>query len=118
MAELKANFPKVSVTNRQFQLVRIPDGPLTLDCFKLECAAIPEPKEGEVLLKMLYMSIDAANRAWMQGATYRDALGAGTVMAGRAVGEVIESRHPDFRTGADGRNASNCPRLQFACEAH
>jgi hypothetical protein len=89
----------MSVTNRQFQLVRIPTGPLTPDCFRLERAAMPEPKEGEVLLKARYMSIDAANRAWMQGATYRDALGAGTLMAGRAVGEVIQSRHPDFKTG-------------------
>jgi hypothetical protein len=89
----------LSNTSRKFELVHIPDGPLTHDCFRLECAAIPEPKEGEVLLKTLYMSIDAANRAWMQGATYRDALGAGTVMSGRAVGEVIESRHPDFKTG-------------------
>ncbi len=89
----------MSNTNRQFHLVRIPDGPLTRECFKLERAAIPEPKEGEVLLRTLYMSIDAASRAWMQGATYRDALGAGTVMAGRAVGEVIESRHPNFKPG-------------------
>ena len=101
MTELNAMNPteKQSNTNRQFHLVRIPDGPLTRDCFKLECSAIPEPKEGDVLLKTLYLSIDAANRAWMQGATYRDALGAGTVMAGRAVGEVIESRHSDFRPG-------------------
>jgi NADPH-dependent curcumin reductase CurA len=89
----------MSNANLQFHLVRIPDGPLTMDCFKLKSAAIPEPREGEVLLKTLYMSIDAANRAWMQGATYRDALGVGTVMAGRAVGEVIESRHPNFKTG-------------------
>lgn len=89
----------MSVTNRQFQLVRIPDGPLTFDCFRLAIAAIPAPKDGEVLLKIRFMSVDAANRAWMQGATYRDALGAGTVMAGRALGEVVESRHPDFRPG-------------------
>jgi hypothetical protein len=101
MTELNAISPteKQSNTNRQFLLVRIPDGPLTRDCFKLEHTAMPEPKEGEVLLKSLYMSIDAAARAHMQGATYRDALGVGTVMAGRAVGEVIESRHPDFKTG-------------------
>ena len=101
MAELNATIlkEKESKSNRQFQLVRIPDGPLTGDCFRLVDAAIPEPKHGEVLLKARYMSIDAANRAWMQGATYRDALGAGTLMAGRAVGEVIESRHPDFKTG-------------------
>ena len=89
----------MSETNRQFHIARLPDGPLTRDCFSLAEAAIPEPKEGEVLLKTRYMSIDAASRAWMQGATYRDALGAGTVMAGRALGEVIESRHPSFHTG-------------------
>ena len=88
-----------ATTNRQFQLVRIPDGPLTSDCFKLAIAAIPEPKNGEVLLKTRFMSVDAANRAWMQGATYRDALGAGTVMAARGVGEVVESRHPGFQAG-------------------
>jgi hypothetical protein len=86
-------------TNQQFHLVRIPDGPLTRDCFKLAIAAVPEPKDGEVLLKARYMSVDAANRAWMQGATYRDALGAGTVMAARGVGEVVESRHSDFQVG-------------------
>jgi hypothetical protein len=91
--------PGLGVTNRQFHLVRMPTGPLTPDCFRLERAAMPGPKAGEVLLKARYMSIDAANRAWMQGATYRDALGAGTVMAGRALGEVIESRHPDFEAG-------------------
>jgi hypothetical protein len=85
--------------NRQFHLVRMPEGPLTSDCFRLVRAAMPEPKDGEVLLKTQYVSIDAANRAWMQGATYREALGAGTLMAARGVGEVIVSNHPDFKPG-------------------
>ena len=41
-------------------------------------ATTPEPKDGEVLLKTLYISLDAANRAWMQGATYRSAVEANT----------------------------------------
>jgi len=85
--------------NRRFELVRLPDGPLTRDCFRLAVAAVPDLKDGDVLLKARLISIDAANRAWMQGATYRDALGAGTVMAARGMGEVIESRHPDFKAG-------------------
>jgi len=60
-------------TNQQFHLVRIPDGPLTRDCFKLAVAAVPGLKDGEVLLKNRLVSVDAANRAWMHGATYRDA---------------------------------------------
>src|SRR6202040_288728 len=42
---------------------------------------------------------DAANRAWMQGATYREAVGAGSVMAGGAVAEVVESKAPGFEPG-------------------
>jgi hypothetical protein len=89
----------VARTNRQFHLVRLPDGPLTRDCYRLVEAAVPEPKDDEVFLKARLMSVDAANRAWMQGATYRDALGAGTVMSARGVGDVVESRHPDFEAG-------------------
>jgi len=88
-----------SSLNRQFHLVHLPDGPLAADCFKLAVATVPEPQDGDVLLKVRLISIDAANRAWMQGATYRDAIGTGTVMAARGVGEVIESRHPDFKVG-------------------
>jgi len=44
-----------------------------------------------VLVRTLYMSLDAANRAWMQGATYRSALKGGDVMAGAALAEVVES---------------------------
>ena len=84
-------------TNRQFHLVRLPDGPLTGDCFRLAEAAIPEPKDGEVVLKVRYISLDAANRAWMQGATYRAAVEAGTVMAGGGVAEVVESKAPASR---------------------
>jgi NADPH-dependent curcumin reductase CurA len=80
-------------------LARIPSGPLTPDCFHLRTGDIPSPGDGEVLLKGRYVSLDAANRAWMQGATYRDAIEEGTVMAGGALAEVVESRHPDFQPG-------------------
>lgn len=89
----------MSAHNRQILLVRAPTGALTPECFELVRAALPEPKDGEVLLKTRYVSIDAASRAMMRGPTYRDAIGTGTVMVGRAIGEVIESRHPDFQTG-------------------
>ncbi len=87
------------MTNRQFMLARIPNGPLTEDCFHLRTGDIPSPGEGDVLLRSLYVSLDAANRAWMQGATYRDAIEEGTVMAGGALAEVVESRHADFQPG-------------------
>jgi NADPH-dependent curcumin reductase CurA len=47
----------------------------------------PGAGAGEVLCRSLYLSLDPANRAWMQGATYRAALEPGQVMAG-ATGSV------------------------------
>jgi NADPH-dependent curcumin reductase CurA len=52
-----------------------------------------------LLLRVRYISLDAANRAWMQGATYRAALEAGQVMAGGAIGEVVEAKAPGFAPG-------------------
>jgi len=48
---------------------------------------------------VLYVSLDAANRAWMQGATYRSALQAGDVMAGGALAEVVESKADGLAPG-------------------
>ena len=68
--------------NRQILLVEKPTGKLGPEHFKPDQGAIPEPKDGEVLLRTRYISLDAANRAWMQGATYRAARRGRQVMAG------------------------------------
>ena len=85
--------------NRQIVLTEIPQGKLRRDHFALVETARPEPADGEVLLRTLYMSLDAANRAWMQGATYRSALKALDVMAGGALAEVVESKAAGFSAG-------------------
>jgi len=88
-----------ATTNRQILLVETPKGKLAPEHFSLREAPMPAPKEGEVLLRVRYISLDAANRAWMQGATYREAVTAGTVMAGGAVAEVAESKAPGLAAG-------------------
>jgi NADPH-dependent curcumin reductase CurA len=85
--------------NRQVLLVEKPTGKLGLEHFKLVNGAIPEPKDGEALLRTRYISLDAANRAWMHGATYRAAVEANTVMAGGAIAEVMESKAPGLAKG-------------------
>lgn len=85
--------------NRQFLLDTPPSGKLARDNFRLVDGAVPDPAEGEVLIRTRYISMDAANRAWMQGATYRSALTGGMVMAGAGIGEVITSRDPAFAPG-------------------
>lgn len=86
-------------TNRQFILTELPQGKLQPWNFKLTEAAIPTAGEGQVLVKTRYISLDAANRAWMQGATYRAALGAGDVMAGGALAEVVASNAAHLKPG-------------------
>lgn len=87
------------MANRQIVLQQLPQGKLMPEHFRLIEGERPTPGDGEVLLKTRYISLDAANRAWMQGATYRAALAAGDVMAGGAVAEVVESRSPNLAPG-------------------
>jgi NADPH-dependent curcumin reductase CurA len=85
--------------NRQILLDQLPQGPLGAEHFRQIETARPQVAAGEVLVRTRYISLDAANRAWMMGATYRSALSAGQVMAGTALGEVIDSQDPTFAPG-------------------
>jgi NADPH-dependent curcumin reductase CurA len=85
--------------NRQVLLAAKPTGKLGPEHFRLIEAAIPKPGDGEVLLRVKYISLDAANRAWMHGATYRSAVEANSVMAGGSIAEVLESKAPGFAPG-------------------
>lgn len=85
--------------NRQIHIVELPKDKLGPEHFRLAEGAIPQPKDGELLLKTKLISLDAANRAWMQGATYRAAIEAGQVMAGGAVAEVVEAKVQGFAKG-------------------
>ena len=87
-------------TNRQIVLDRLPAGDkLAPEHFALNVGERPTPGDGEVLLKTRYISLDAANRAWMQGATYRAALSGGQVMAGGGLSEVVESNAAHLKPG-------------------
>ncbi|MEG9861955.1 MAG: NADP-dependent oxidoreductase [Parvularculales bacterium] len=85
--------------NRRILLAAKPSDKLEPQHFSIEDAPIDEPGAGEILIKILYLSLDAANRAWMQGRTYRDEVGAGVVMPGNALGEVVTSNDASFAPG-------------------
>jgi NADPH-dependent curcumin reductase CurA len=85
--------------NRQVLLVEKPAGKLGPEHFRITEAGMPEPKDGEALLRVRYISLDAANRAWMHGATYRAAVEANTVMAGGGIAEVVSSKAPGLAPG-------------------
>ncbi len=88
------------MSNKQIIVQEIPDGPLQARHFVLKDGAMPQPEPGEVLTRTILLSLDPANRAWMQGATYRAPVRKGDVMAGFTLAEVVESRDPRVQTGA------------------
>jgi len=85
--------------NRQWLYAKAPIGKITPDTFEWTETAIPVARDGEALVRTRMLSLDPANRAWMMGKTYRDALELGQVMSGFAVGEVVESKAAGFAKG-------------------
>lgn len=90
----------MSEKNRQIVLVRNPQGEFASDDFELREGPVPTPDEGEFLVRNHYLSLDPANRLWAAPTeTYVPPVRLGDVMRGFTIGEVIESRHPDFQAG-------------------
>ncbi len=85
--------------NRRILIKTLPEGTLTTDCFEMDEVEVANPGSGQVLVRTLLLSQDAANRAWMQGATYRDAIEAGQVMASGAIAEVVASEAEGLALG-------------------
>ena len=86
--------------NHRVILKARPDPAVTPDLFAIEAAPIPEPGPGEMLIKVLYLSLDPAMRGWISDApNYRDPVPLDTVMIGFTVGEVTASKHPDYAVG-------------------
>lgn len=72
--------------------------------FKLETTTLPAPKDGQVLLKVQWISNDPAQRGWMQKGVdperlYADPVVKGDVMRAFAVCEVVESKSDDIKKG-------------------
>lgn len=85
--------------NRQIRLKEIPRGALTESHFVAGEEDVPAVTPGTVLVRNMLISQDAANRAWMQGATYRQAIKPGDVMHAYTLGEVVQSAAPALAAG-------------------
>jgi NADPH-dependent curcumin reductase CurA len=86
--------------NHQFRLAKRPVGMVQRSDFEYAQAPVAEPGEGEVLVKILYISLDPAMRGWMnEGKSYVPPVGIGEVMRAGAVGRVITSRDPNIAVG-------------------
>ena len=87
--------------NRRIVLAARPDGAPKEADFRLEEGPLPAPKEGEMLLRTLYFSLDPYMRSRMNeaGAGYAPGVELGGVMPAGGVSEVLESRAEGFRAG-------------------
>jgi NADPH-dependent curcumin reductase CurA len=86
--------------NKQIILASRPAGMAAADNFKIVDADIPQPQEGEVLLRTLYLSVDPYMRSRMSDRkSYVPPFALNEVITGGAIGEVIESRSKAFQPG-------------------
>jgi NADPH-dependent curcumin reductase CurA len=90
----------VSENNRQWILKRRPVGRVETDDFELRSVPAPEPADGELLVRNLWLSFDPTQRGWLQDRpSYLPPVQIGEVMRASTVGQVVRSRHPDFEPG-------------------
>ncbi len=86
--------------NRQLVLARHPVGVPAPDDWKLVEAPVPEPGEGEILVRTIYLSVDPYMRGRISGAkNYAAGVEINDLMQGGGVGQVVQSRHPGFTPG-------------------
>ncbi len=86
--------------NRQWTLTARPKGLPKHSDFTWATVPVPEPQDGQIVVRTHYISLDPAMRGWMNDArSYIAPIKLGEVMRAGAVGEVVASRSPDFREG-------------------
>ena len=86
--------------NKQWVLNSFPVGEIKDNDLVLKDSNLDDIKDGEVLIKNIYLSLDPANRGWMSGkASYVDAMQIGDIMRGGTIGIIEESKNEKFKKG-------------------
>jgi len=89
-----------SKPNQQWRLAKRPVGLITESDFEWHEEAIPDLMQNQVLVRIIYLSLDPAMRGWlMDRKSYIPPVAIGEVMRSITIGEVAESRHADFKPG-------------------
>jgi len=87
-------------TNRQYRLAKRPVGLPAPSDWALVEQPVAEPGEGQLLIEVIYLSLDPAMRVWMnEGRSYIPPVEIGAVMRAGGVGRVIASRNPKYVVG-------------------
>jgi NADPH-dependent curcumin reductase CurA len=87
-------------TNTQVRLASRPSGLPQDSNWEITSEAVPTPGDGELLVRVLYVSLDPAMRGWLNDApSYVPPVGLGEVMRAGAVGVVAASNNDRFAVG-------------------
>ena len=87
-------------TCQRIVLASRPTGPVTPDNFRLETVPVPEPADGQLLVRVHYLSLDPYMKGrMMESRSYTKPQPLGETMIGGTVGVVEASRHPGFQPG-------------------
>lgn len=88
------------MVNRQFVLASRPDGMLAETNFRMIESPVPPVRDGEMLVRALYLSVDPYMRGRLNAVkSYAPSVDIGQVMVGGGVAEVVDSKNAGFRTG-------------------
>jgi NADPH-dependent curcumin reductase CurA len=87
-------------TNKKIILASRPAGMPSADNFEIVETEVPEPRDGEVLIRTQYLSVDPYMRGRMSDRkSYVEPFAVGEAVTGGVVGEVVESRADGFAAG-------------------
>jgi len=89
----------MSTMNQQWRLAARPHGLFEESDFQWHEEPVPALKDGEVLVRNVYLSLDPTNKVWATMDSYMPAVPLGDVMRGFALGVVEESKNPAFAAG-------------------
>ncbi len=90
----------MALNNRQWVLRQRPQGLIKDDDLELVESPVRDPKDGEVLVRTIYLSLDPTNRTWMNDAVgYLPPVGLGDVMRGLTLGVVEQSKSERHQVG-------------------
>ena len=86
--------------NRQLLLARRPTGLVEPGDFESVTTPVPEPAEGEAVMRTIYLGMDATVRTWLnRGEGYLPAVGVGEVVRCSGIGRVVATRCPAYEVG-------------------
>ncbi|MGQ3071953.1 MAG: NADP-dependent oxidoreductase [Ferrovibrionaceae bacterium] len=101
--------------NQQILLAARPMGMPKATDWTLQTVPVQEPGEGEVLVRVLYLSLDPAMRGWMNDVrSYIKPVGLGEVMRAGGVGEVVASKAEGFKPGDHVSGTLNAQQYALA----